>query len=116
MATLLGFAPSVRVGPPNTQASTNVTISAGSINGVLIGLQKVAVGTTVGTFYVSVDSNGNIGVTSTPQANLICTVVIGMVVTSGTEATATGALSGGNSTNLTLSMGITSLVDNRNWS
>jgi hypothetical protein len=123
---LLGFAPSVHRGPANTQSSTTVVISAGSISGVLYGLSKISVGATVGTYYVFVDNSGNMTVSTNPTGgvNLICTVVLGNVVTSGTEVTATGALSPlipgaippPPSTNLTTNVGITSVVDNRNWS
>jgi hypothetical protein len=122
---LLGFAPSTRKGPPNTTAQIAIQIAAGSVNGILVGPQFVNL-TASATNYVFVDNSGNVTATTNPTGgvNLICTVVMGSVVTSGTEVTATGSLSPlvpGNSppppsTNLTFSPGITSIIDNRNWS
>lgn len=124
MATLLGFAPSTRKGPPNTVAQVAIEIAAGSVNGILVGPQFVTL-ISAATNYIFVDNNGNVTVTtnSTGGVNLICTIVMGDVVTSGTEVTATGTLSPlvpGNvapppSTNLTLSPGIISIIDNRSW-
>jgi hypothetical protein len=123
---LLGFAPSTRKGPPNTVGQLDVEISAGSINGVLYGMQFITLVNFARTQYVFVDNNGNLSSSLLigGGVNLIATVVTGLVTTSGTQPTATGTLSPlvpGNvapppSTNLTQVNSIISIVDNRNWS
>jgi hypothetical protein len=122
---LLGFAPSTRKGPPNTVGQLALEISAGSISGVLYGMQFIELVNFARTQYVFVDNNGNLSSSLLigGGVNLIATVVTGLVTTSGTQPTATGTLSPtipGNiapppSTNLTQVNSIISIVDNRNW-
>ena len=121
---LFGFAPSTRKGAINTVGQLDVEVSAGSVNGIQVGATFVTC-TALATNYVTVDNNGIVSVQTNPAeiVNLIATVVTGLVVTSGTQVTATGTLSPlvpGNvapppSTNFTQSNGITSIVDNRSW-
>ena len=117
MATLLGFAPSTRKGAQNAVGQLDVEISAGSVNGTLIGAQFVTCANIVRTQYIYVDNSGNLFVTQTfgQVINLIATVVVGLVTVSGTLPTATGTLSGGNTTNLTQVNAVISITDNRTW-
>lgn len=114
---LSGFAPSTRKGAPNTVSQLDVEISAGLVNGIQVLPQFVTCANLAATQYIYVDNNGNLFVTQNfgQVINLIATVVTGLVTVSGTLPSATGSLSGGNTTNLTQVNAVISITDNRTW-
>jgi hypothetical protein len=117
MATLSGFAPNAHRGAQNAVGSLTVEVSAGVVNGVSVLPQGVTLANIARTQYVYVDNSGNLFSTLTfnQVINLIATVVTGLVTVSGTLPSATGSLSGGNTTNLTQVNAIISITDNRTW-
>lgn len=115
---LFGLAPSTRKGAQNAVPQLDVEISAGTVNGIQVNAQFVTCADIARTQYIYVDNSGNLFSTQVlgQVINLIATVVTGLVTVSGTQPTATGSLSGGNTTNLSQVNAIISITDNRSWS